>query len=551
MENYYQNLLNKKKDILDKIKENNYSILYKSKSCCDYYNKGWKVCYIKSFNEDDNNLNVIDFINNSKENIVINAKNKNLISYFRKYSKPNFIRRNIQRNEVEVLKERLNLLKNFNFDDFDDDNNENNENNNNGNNKTENGNNNNENNNNENNKTKNENNDNYSLDYPYSINLLLRWKIFYILDAVLNTNDNNEGIDICTEIIQTFLSFLNNYFIFINKNIKLFTSYLNFIKENPKNNDIILIDLKSVLFSFYDDSFNLLDKIFGSILNFDEFYINYKKDLFNIISNYYKKNKLNKVCIKKSYSIEINIKNSNNIIPAFVVSFLIDFYNNLNAFQNMSKIIISFFNFNRNENNFNNKILNPILNFFKYLNNIINNNFEFIIPFETIEIKTIIFSKIQNLNENDLKNFDFEMSLIICKNIINLLNLDKKNQQKIFEEIYLLIFYRYFLSKNIENKLFALKNYVMILKAIDKKYEKKREIFRFYSEINENFNFEEIDYKYFCEQIREKKILENIILNNNNNIFDYYILIFFEVLYENFFGLKDKEKFNKTKKFFI
>ena len=143
------------------------------------------------------------------------------------------------------------------------------------------------------------------------------------------------------------------------------------------------------------------------------------------------------------------------------------------------------------------------------------------------------------------------MSLIICKNIINLLNLDKKNQQKLFEEIYLLIFYRYFLSKNIENKLFALKNYVMILKAIDKKYEKKREIFRFYSEINENFNFEEIDYKYFCEQIREKKILENIILNNNNNIFDYYILIFFEVLYENFFGLKDKEKFNKTKKFFI
>ena len=217
----------------------------------------------------------------------------------------------------------------------------------------------------------------------------------------------------------------------------------------------------------------------------------------------------------------------------------------------MSKIIISFFNFNRNENNFNNKILNPILKFFKYLNNIINNNFEFIIPFEILEIKkiifskiqnlkeedlTIIFSKIQNLNENDLKNFDFEMSLIICKNIINLLNLDKKNQQKIFEEIYLLIFYRYFLSKNIENKLFALKNYVMILKAIDKKYEKKREIFRFYSEINENFNFEEIDYKYFCEQIREKKILENIILNNNNNIFDYYILIFFEVLYENFFG---------------
>ncbi len=127
MENYYQNLLNKKKDILDKIKENNYSILYKSKNCCDYYNKGWKVCYIISYNEDDNNLNVIDFINNSKENIVINAKNKNLISYFRKYSKPDFIRRNIQRNEVNVLKERLNLLKSFNFDDFDN-NNENNEN---------------------------------------------------------------------------------------------------------------------------------------------------------------------------------------------------------------------------------------------------------------------------------------------------------------------------------------------------------------------------------------------------------------------------------------
>ena len=98
----------------------------------------------------------------------------------------------------------------------------------------------------------------------------------------------------------------------------------------------------------------------------------------------------------------------------------------------MSKIIISFFNFNRNENNFNNKILNPILNFFKYLNNIINNNFEFLIPSETIEIKTIIFSKIQNLNENDLKNFDFEMSLIICKNIINLLNLDKKKSTKNF-----------------------------------------------------------------------------------------------------------------------
>ena len=96
MENYYQNLLNEKKEILDKIKENNYSILFQSESCCDYYNKGWKVCYIKSFNEEDNNVNVIDFINNSKENFSINVKNKNLISYFRKFSKPDFTRRNIQ-----------------------------------------------------------------------------------------------------------------------------------------------------------------------------------------------------------------------------------------------------------------------------------------------------------------------------------------------------------------------------------------------------------------------------------------------------------------------
>ena len=248
----------KDKDLIKTIKSNNYQDYICSGNFVDYRtreDKSWKVGLITEIKE--NSYIIKDTKDENKYEIKKSDTKK--ISYFRKYSSPesdeNFYKR---RDKEKDLMQKLNFLEKV---------------------------------------TRGEKNI-FSIDKTWDIYYILHSKIFFGLDAAMkvNTNsysnygyyneddddDGNEGIELSFKMILCIVVFLKNYYKYILENIEEFIFYQKNI-INTELEDLKIINKKCAFFSFFDESYDLLSKIFGNKRYCLYWYSTFEDELNSII----------------------------------------------------------------------------------------------------------------------------------------------------------------------------------------------------------------------------------------------------------------------------
>ena len=112
----------------------------------------------------------------------------------------------------------------------------------------------------------------FNTDKVWDIFYILHSSIFFGLEAAMKVNDykyynsekdknEKEGIEISFRMILCILLFLRNYYKYILENIEEFIYYRK-EKINSELEDLKIINKKCAFFSFFEESYDLLSKIF-------------------------------------------------------------------------------------------------------------------------------------------------------------------------------------------------------------------------------------------------------------------------------------------------
>ena len=520
------------------IKSNNYEDYINKNSFVDFRTrdeKPWKIGLVID-NIDD--IYIIQDVKEGKK-FQIKKDDSNKISYFRKNTKPdneeNFY---LKRESKETLKERLATLVKI---------------------------------------TKDANNNIFNLKV-WDIYYMLHSKFFLGLDAAMKINRNtykytfmygneeeeNEGVEESIKIILCILYFLSEYYKYIGENIEEFIYYKSKI-INTELEDLKILNKKCAFFSFFDESCELLNKIFANVKHCLYWYTTFEKELKILIPSppneegeneeeeeeqqekeeyeypIYEKEKekdlskkngirLKKICLDNAYKPVTTFTTEGVKVKAIFVVYFIDYFNAIDGFSHLAKILYS-------SKSMNLQLLSDLIMKFSYAK-VLTNSYNKTL----IEEKTKIYEYIDNLIENldekkisDNKNDD----LIDIIKIVN--NMFFKNDPKIFEKLnFHYISKSLIVSKKLEQKINALTSLNDSLKKINpEKVEKKSK--------KGNLTIEE-----FSQYCREYKILDILY---DKNIHEEIIkrlpdIIF--VMYENNFGYEKKEenmeKINSDKK---
>ena len=338
----------KEVDFIQALKINNYEDLIKKNNFVDFRlkdEKSWKVGLIHDISDDS--YIIADLKEDQKHQIKKNDANK--ISYFRKYSKPdneeNFF---LKRDNKEALKKRLDTLEYL---------------------------------------TKNE-NDNIFNKNAWETYYILHSKFFLGLDAAMKINrsvkysyfhygsesDQNEGFEESFKIILCILLFLSKYYKYIGENIDEFIYYKKEI-IGSKLEDIKVLNQKCAFFSFFEESCDLLNKIFANEQHCLFWYTTFEKQLQKIVTSpsdedneneeieeennseypQYelsdkdkdKENKINgkneirlkKICLINAYNPVTTFTSCDVKIKAKFVAYFIDYFNAINGFSYLAQIM--------------------------------------------------------------------------------------------------------------------------------------------------------------------------------------------------------------------
>ena len=442
-------------DFIQDIKSNNYEDYINKNSFVDFRTrdeKPWKIGLVIDKIDD---IYIIHELKEGKK-IQIKKDDYNKISYFRKNTKPdneeNFY---LKRENKETLNDRLKTLVRITKDQ----------------------------------------NSNIFNQKVWDIYYLLHSKIFLGLDAAMKTNRNtyrynftyeneeeeeNEGVEESIKIILCILSFLSEYYKYIGENIEEFIYYRNKI-INTELEDLKVLNKKCAFFSFFDESCELLNKIFANVKHCLYWYTTFEKELKILIPSppieegeneeeeeeqqekeeyeypIYEKEKekdlskkngirLKKICLDNAYKPVTTFTTEGVKVKAIFVVYFIDYFNAIDGFSHLAKILYS-------SKSMNLQLLSDLimkLSYAKVLTNSYNKTL--------IEEKTKIYEYIDNLIENldekkisDNKNDD----LIDIIKIVN--NMFFKNDPKIFEKLnFHYISKSLIVSKKLEQKINAL-----------------------------------------------------------------------------------------------
>ena len=259
-------------DLIQQIQKNNYQDYIEPNNFVDFRPsevKSWNIGLIADIKE--NTYKVIDVKDGNK--YLIKKSDSKRISYLRKYSLPDK-EDNIysNRDKEKDLLQKLNFLEKV---------------------------------------TKGEQSI-FNMDKVWDIYYILHSKIFFGLDAAMKVNnddqneDGNEGIEISFRIILCILLFLRNYYKYILENIEEFIYYKKEI-INTELEDLKIINKKCAFFSFFDESYDLLSKIFGNIKYCLYWYKGFENELNSIIPFYINDENKNgeKMCFKNKQDYPI------------------------------------------------------------------------------------------------------------------------------------------------------------------------------------------------------------------------------------------------------
>lgn len=504
---YFQHLNNKdekEKDIniqLKELKKLNYSNFYCINHFCDYLSDlGWRAGYIIDI--ENNNYKIMDVTKNSEEEfinipqtIIINEKK---MSYFRKYSEPNNI---MVKGTSMYLKKKLLQFINFhnNFNDFF------------------------------------ENCENYDFYY------FLRVTVYYGLDFCMNSNINKNEIEISFRLILIILNIICNCLNYINDNLEDFLEYENKIK-NTQLKDIVLINKKYAIFSFFDDINFLIRKIFGDSKDYLDWYIIYEDEInkFNPSINdnphvlsiselfplykdqkggYYKYRLIERICLPEVYIRTHKFYTLDKKISSCIIAYFVDYFNYLGGYTILFRILYSISNTYENYNsncNIQYLIINDLLTA-KVITGVFYNHKN-----EIIKLKNYIENYSDKFGDTDLEGIKKSVLNNLFSKIYDLIKNNEDEKTIFFEGIYISnIIKEFSLSDKLTEKINLLRNLNNIIKTVQSnKTLKENENHEFNMDIlfdkkleGKNEKIKKIDEEYFCNICQKKKFI-NIFLNN-------------------------------------
>ena len=222
----------------------------------------------------------------------------------------------------------------------------------------------------------------------WDIYYILHSKFFLGLDAAMKINrsvksynflygnekESNEGFEESFKIILCILLFLSKYYKYIGENIDEFIYYKDKILGTQLD-DLKVLNKKCAFFSFFEESVEILNKIFANVDYCLSWYTTFEKDLQKIIpsppdedneneeieeqdnnnnteypqyesSKDKEKNKngkneikLKKICLEKAYNPETTFTTSGIKVKAKFVVYFIDYFNALNGFSYLAQLM--------------------------------------------------------------------------------------------------------------------------------------------------------------------------------------------------------------------
>ena len=539
-------------ELIKELKNENYKKLFNKYQYCDFrdgINSDWDVGIIIEINEDSC---IVEDMLERKKKYKISIDNSENLSYFRRYSKPtdnNYINK---RENKEGLKKRLIFLENI---------------------------------------LKEKDNENYILKIDnklstWEIYYLLHSKIYFGLDNAMKVNESynyiyghnkseNEGAEESLRIILYILFFISQYFKYLLDNKEEFINYQN-NKEKEEFIDLKIVNKKYAFFSFFEESLNLIDKIFANCKDYlywfqvfedelkelippndnqnnpnPEFFGVYEEEEENgndekeegkennnkEITSGNNKNKLvlKKICLKNAYKKGTTFTSNKIKIKAYFLAYLVDFFNAYNGLSYFYQLACCSYEEN-----------------IKYLLMIYN-------AFSSVKIITDIYSNLQeekkillefnykyfeNLNEKTIKEYKSEEIINFINSSTIYVVKNRIDEQKIKEKLYFTYTAKtLLLSKKLEEKISALNEINDILKLIQN-----------YTDVyNKNIKIKVMNFEEFCINCKKNKILPTLLSDKNvhEEIIKKLPEIIF-VMYKYNFGYtnkeEDKEKINTEKK---
>lgn len=419
-------------------KENNYMNIYKEDCLVDYCaNKkmGWRVGKIKMLSND------LAFIedcyssssSNTNEYIELKVSNSNSVSYFTKHTSNNKYTIHIKptSNQLDKLLKWFtdNLITNYSL----------------------------------------QNNDTMRNENSYEILCTIKGYFYqytqiYIFPTDYTSYDKKDAEKLL-QCIQYIIQYVFTLLKFINNNIDTLIEYEK-IKHTDQI-DKILFNWKLAVVSVYPEIQSILIKLFGH----DEYFKTYCDTIEwynNILNNdKYRESTcvLNflcteRICIDQAYNKEQRIGTKMKNIPSCPLAKFIDYFYQLGGFTVVHDIIK-----NGNSSNISIIFLNRIISIYEAVS-LITNQFAKKGSNEVNAIKDILISRLEHLDEKEIKDYTKEVIESVIRKVANMLP-SLNNENKKYNDLCILTYYyRCYMCNNLDSKLSGLKGFNTIINSV-------------------------------------------------------------------------------------
>ena len=534
--------------LLEKISEfteSNYKDFYIPKHFCDYnISNEWRPGYIISLSDD--NVIIKDVFNKDDSEYKINIKDKNKIAYIRKYSKPDI---NMAKGTSKNLKNKLYQFLVFHKD-FE-------------------------------NYIKNCSN----FDFYY----FLRVTVYYGLDFCMNANNienNADNVFLSFRFILSIMDIMIDCLKYIDKNIKDFIIFESSIR-NTELNDMVLLDKKYSIFSFFDDIHFLLKKIFGDSSEYLDWYIINKKDivkfnpslntkninmkginndpifnsmplpLYNNEANDENGKILEKICVKEIYDNYQHIFHTlDKEINSGIIAYFVDYFSYYGGFKILFKLIYSLdaINVNNFLNIFDiqNKIVKDL-----FLVKAITNAFNESHSQEKINLEKYISNYLNKLDEKIFQKIAEKEFFSFFSIIFDLIETNDEKKKIMNEKVFVNYIFNKFLSeKKLDKKisfLCEINNIILSTEynELELKIKNRKNNKELNAEMLNDSKFRErkkeinnITSEQFCKICHQKNIINYILNNNSHEEIIKRIYPIIKIMYINNFGYSGEEEMN-------
>ena len=533
---------------LDKIAEynkNNYKDFYFQNHFCDYNTgKEWRAGFINKITDDI--IEICDPTGSNSSNDNVTAKNIKItdsrkISYFRKYSSPDITMiKASSKNLSNKLSQFINFHKNF----------------------TE----------------YLENCDNFEFYY------FLRATVYYALDISMSSSLDNKNIEISFKLILIILNIICDCLKYIKQNFDDFLKFESDIKKTQFN-DLILMHKKYAIFSFFDDIYFLLKKIFTDSNQYLEWYKKYKSDIIyfipsnnNINTNEIKINLyselfplyedqnfgkkeiklLKKVCMKEAYNVSSNYYTLDKKIKSCIVAYFIDYFNYIGGYDTLFFLLC---NIKHIPDNFYTSFsIQYLLIDILLTSKTLTNNFSFCDTKKNIinYIDTYLYQI--NIDEKNQDFFNNELEKLM-KKLLTIIIKDEDEEILLRERFYIKqIFKKLKTTKKLEKSISYLSKINNIIKSAEynslfneikekNNNEYNEEMLKDKKFEGKDNNVTKITVKYFCELCKDNNILE-LFLENKTTHEELIkrLLPLITIMYLNNFGYQDDGNKNTQEK---